>query len=300
MTTFTLKGFEEDVEVELTGGITEKQLLDYDAFQKWQTAMIANLKLQKNSNHPFHATPFSLKHIKIQSVDWAGTEVEKRLLFVKLHATVTNAAEQELPGIAFLRGGSVAVLMILNPKERRDERLVILTEQARIPAGSLAFKEIPAGMIDKGSKSFAGAAATEILEETGLLLSESDLVDLTELALKETKSSETTLEKAMYPSPGGCDEFIHIFLWIKELDRPEIEQLKGKLTGSRKSGESITLHVCDYEDLWREGARDAKTLAAWALYEGLNRSGVLPKELERRKEVAKGSESNEKEKKWDC
>ncbi len=162
--------------------------------------------------------------------------------------------------------------MILKPNDRRDERLVIMTEQARIPAGSLAFKEIPAGMIDKDSKSFSGALAREIEEETGLKLPESELIDLTELALRGTKSSETSLAAAMYPSPGGCDEFIHIFLWIKELDRPEIEQLKGKLTGLRIRSELITLHVCDYEDLWREGARDAKTLAAWALYEGLNLS----------------------------
>lgn len=37
----------------------------------------------------------------------------------------------------------------------------------------------------------------------------------------------------------------------------------------------ITLHVVSYEDVWREGARDAKTLAAWALYEGLNREGAI-------------------------
>jgi hypothetical protein len=44
----------------------------------------------------------------------------------------------------------------------------------------------------------------------------------------------------------------------------------------------ITLRVCDYEDLWKEGARDAKTMAAWALYEGLSRAGTLQKELKRK------------------
>jgi ADP-sugar diphosphatase len=28
----------------------------------------------------------------------------------------------------------------------------------------------------------------------------------------------------------------------------------------------------DYEQLWRVGARDAKTLAAWSLYEALKRA----------------------------
>jgi len=41
----------------------------------------------------------------------------------------------------------------------------------------------------------------------------------------------------------------------------------------------ITLRVCDYEVLWKEGARDAKTLGAWALYEGLNRSGQIEERL---------------------
>jgi ADP-sugar diphosphatase len=58
--------------------------------------------------------------------------------------------------------------------------------------------------------------------------------------------------------------------------------LRGKLTGERRQGEMITLRVVGYEDLWREGARDAKTLAVWALYEGLNREGAIKQELDRR------------------
>lgn len=57
----------------------------------------------------------------------------------------------------------------------------------------------------------------------------------------------------------------------------------------------ITLRVVGYEDLWREGARDAKTLAAWALYEGLNREGAIKQELDRRKEELNDSVSIEHE-----
>jgi ADP-sugar diphosphatase len=64
-----------------------------------------------------------------------------------------------------------------------------------------------------------------------------------------------------------------------------MEDLRGRLTGERRQGELITLRLCEYEDLWKEGARDAKTLAAWALYEGLRRSGILQKELKKRKLV---------------
>jgi len=55
--------------------------------------------------------------------------------------------------------------------------------------------------------------------------------------------------------------------------------LRGRLTGTRKQGEMITLRVCDYEELWKLCPRDAKTLAAWALYEGLNREGKIEPEL---------------------
>jgi len=43
----------------------------------------------------------------------------------------------------------------------------------------------------------------------------------------------------------------------------------------RDEGEKITLKLVKLEDLWREGARDAKALGAWALYDGLRRSGKL-------------------------
>lgn len=37
----------------------------------------------------------------------------------------------------------------------------------------------------------------------------------------------------------------------------------------------ITLKLVKLEDLWLEGARDAKAMAASALYDGLNRIGKL-------------------------
>ena len=79
----------------------------------------------------------------------------------------------------------------------------------------------------------------------------------------------------MYPSPGGSDEFIPIFLSRKEMSRDEIEGLKGKLTGLRDHGEKITLKLCRLDELWKVGARDGKTLAAVALYEALKKDGSV-------------------------
>jgi ADP-sugar diphosphatase len=69
--------------------------------------------------------------------------------------------------------------------------------------------------------------------------------------------------------------------------------LKSKLTGLRAQGEMITLRVCDYEELWQHGARDAKTLASWALYEGLNRQGLIEAErlkMDKKLRTAGGNE----------
>lgn len=268
---FNLDWFTPHVPVRFeTNKISKDELLGFRPFKDWAGTLKSSLALQRtDAKHPFHEFPYSLKSVTIQSADkFTATRVG----FVKLVAEITNEKPkpESLPGIAFLRGGSVAMLMILRPSDSNTERWVIMTEQARIPAGSLRFLEIPAGMIDS-NQTFAGVAAKEIKEETGLVIYESELKDLTELALKGIGGKED-LQPAMYPSPGGSDEFIAIFLWEKVLDRQEIEDLRGKLTGLRARGEQITVRILDYEQLWRVGARDAKTLAAWSLYEALKRA----------------------------
>lgn len=154
---------------------------------------------------------------------------------------------------------------------------MILTLQPRIPAGSLRMAELPAGMLDD-SGTFAGGAAKEIEEETGLRVPEGQLVDMTELALPDSNTQHAAgerLQRATYPSPGGSDEFVPLFLFQKRVPRSQLEGWQGRLTGLRDEGEKITLKLVRLEELWREGARDAKALAAWALYEGLRREGRI-------------------------
>lgn len=286
--------FGDKVKLFLPNNITKGELEGHKGFKDWKRTLSETLALQKsNDKHPFHEHPYSLRSIEVQSVD--RFPPKNNIGFIKLNARIERdempddkkpdtrpKIPKTLPGIAFLRGGSVAMLMILRPKDSRDERYVVLTEQPRIPGGSLSFLEIPAGMLD-AEDNFSGAVAKEIEEETGFKIPHAELIDMTELALQDTNHPErASLKSAMYPSPGGCDEYIALFLWEKELDRQEIEDLKGRLTGERTQDEMITLHVREYEDLWREGARDAKTLAAWALYEGLSRSGELQRQKRKR------------------
>ncbi|KAJ5495163.1 hypothetical protein N7539_000279 [Penicillium diatomitis] len=260
---FTLP--ESHVQVKCDVDLSQTELNSFPAFKTWLSTLQTSLSRQSDASHPFHEDPYHLRQIEIQAVDRFGGG---RLGFVKMKAEVSNGSGEKLPGSVFLRGGSVSML--------EKGKMALLTVQARIPAGSLTFTEIPAGMLDD-SGTFAGGAAKEIEEETGLKVKQDELVDMTALAaeISATSSGDEPLQKAMYPSAGGSDEFIPIFLCEKRMPREEIEKLQGKLTGLREHGEKITLKVVPLEDLWKEGLRDSKTLAAWALYRGLKDAGRI-------------------------
>lgn len=284
----------------LTSQSNPKAAYTFPALDKWLTNVFHNLELQNNDAHPFHKHPYKLRSIEVQAVDWFWRGLkgkEDKLGFMKIqskfetdryvHGGEEKARADWIPGAVFLRGGSVAVLIIVQPEDAQgeDEKHVILTVQPRIAAGSLAFTEIPAGMLDGGS--LKGAAAAEIEEEARLKVNESDLINLSELALQDipatpwTEGNSTALgsesvENSMYPSVGACDEFIPIFLAQKRLTRRHMDWLKGKATGLRDEGENITLKLVPLNKAWREGGRDAKALAAIALYDNLKKEGQIP------------------------
>jgi ADP-sugar diphosphatase len=125
-------------------------------------------------------------------------------------------------------------------------------------------------------ETFSGGAAKEIEEETGLKVNVSELIDMTALTVLDQDGKDgEKLQNAMYPSPGGCDEYIPLFLYQKRVPKAQMQEFQGKLTGLRDHGEKITLKLVPLETLWKEGARDGKTLAAWALYSGLKAEGKI-------------------------
>ncbi|KAI1277292.1 hypothetical protein F5Y07DRAFT_388552 [Xylaria sp. FL0933] len=299
MTTITLKS--PAISVSLPEGFSEEQLLSFSPFNNWLKTLTNSLSLQhRNPKHTFHKDPYALRSITVQSYDLFGG---KRVGFLKLQAEVTNSAGEKLPGAIFLRGPSVAMLMMLIPDDAAqpqsgkiagpydEERYVILTIQPRIPAGSLAFAELPAGMVDDGDTGesgegkFAGTAAREIYEELGIEIPASELTCLSDLAASSHEAApggegeEEGLPFAMYPSAGGCDEYIPIYMHERRVPRDTLKEWTGKLTGLRDHGEKITLKLVPMRDLWREGRRDAKALAALALWEGLRREGKLQGKL---------------------
>ncbi|OAA63874.1 NUDIX family hydrolase [Cordyceps fumosorosea ARSEF 2679] len=259
----------EGVPITLPEGLTEDQLWAFKPFTTWMSTLSRSLALQSSSaEHPFRADPYVLRSVTVQAFDLFGGA---RVGFLKLAAVVSNNAGETLPAAALLRGPSVAMLVMLLPDDAANERHVVLTVQPRVPAGSLAFAELPAGMVDDAG-NFKGVAAQEMQEELGMTIAEGELTCLSELAAEQ---EEEGLPAAMFPSAGGCDEHVTLYSYERRVSREELRSWSGRLTGLRDRGEKITLKIVPMKDAWRAGARDAKTLGALALWEGLRREGKV-------------------------
>ncbi|KAK2624716.1 hypothetical protein QTJ16_005909 [Diplocarpon rosae] len=236
MTSFSLPG--TNVLVKLVDGLSKDEVLAFPAFKNWIATLQSNMALQSNPKHTFHNSPYVLRDIRIQAIDRFG----KRIGFMKIVANITNSEGESLPGAILLRGASVGMMVLLQPDDlplnSQKEKHVILTVQSRVAAGGLNFVELPAGMVDNGS--FAGAAAKEIQEEIGLTIPEHELINLSELTIPENATGEELSPRATFPSAGGCDEYIPIFLHEKRVPREQLKEWTGKLTGLRDEGEKVS------------------------------------------------------------
>ncbi|KAJ3174698.1 hypothetical protein HDU87_006947 [Geranomyces variabilis] len=240
----------------------------FPPFKDWVTALDTELSRSPVANR------VTVRGVEVTDVDEFGNG---KIGFVKFKADVqwSDAEGGRIPGVVFARGGSVALLVIVRPEEasrepQSDEERVVLVVQPRIAVASLAFAELPAGMLD-GERKFSGTAAKELKEECGIEISEDELVDLTDLALGSEGGS------GVYPSPGGSDEYIRLFLCRKRMPSAEIDRLEGAKGGLRGEGERIDLRLVKKRDLWRL-TRDMKALSALALYEKCAEAGLLPDE----------------------
>ncbi|KAL2053720.1 hypothetical protein ABVK25_006024 [Lepraria finkii] len=101
MSTFTLPDSEPKVPVNLTSDLNKDQLLSFPAFKTWINTLQHSLSTQQNKTHTFHSSPYKLRKIDIQSVDFFSGQ---RIGFIKLKTEVSNDDGEKLPGSVFLRG----------------------------------------------------------------------------------------------------------------------------------------------------------------------------------------------------
>jgi hypothetical protein len=137
-----------------------------------------------------------VRKIEIQSVDRLGPVIR----FMKIR-TDLGFDKNTLPGIVFLRGASVAVLVVINVPELR-KKYVLLEQRARAAVGKVEYYEIPAGQDEGGS--FLGVVRNLLEEEAGIDVTTERLVNLNEVLYKE--------DRPIYLSPGASDEGVRCFL----------------------------------------------------------------------------------------
>ena len=203
--------------------------------------------------------------IKFQSVDFFGPNIG----FLKFVANFTNRdalihlkKNPRLPGSVFMRSAAVAVLPVITV-ENELIKYTLVTVQARVPAGITRFTEIPAGMMDE-KKNFGGNIAKEMKDQTGIVVPEKDMFCLTDWAYAGTG------HKGMYPSVGGCNEYLKLYAWETSMGADEFKDLLSKTNdrtfGEESEGELIRIRVIPLDSLAKE-APDAKSLSALALYD---------------------------------
>ena len=249
-----------DVPVKAGPGVNKSALdraVGSNQFKDWVKS-IEEPPRQPNSPRSGNAAqPIVVKDITMQGVDMFGPKVG----FIKFNANAFVDGKF-VPGIVFMRGGAVAILVIL-ACEGKD--YVLLVKQPRVPVGDDAYPEIPAGMLD-GSGHFGGMAAKELKQETEIEIEEKDLTDMTKIAFEDHPDALKSAYRGIVPSCGGSDEFIRLYHYRKEVERAELEKIRKKNgLGVRAEGETIALGVVPFEEVWN-CTSDGKTLAALHLF----------------------------------
>ena len=176
--------------------------------------------IKRNTDHE----NVKIKSIRIDKVNFFGNNIG----FIYLESDI-EVDGKKVPGISFIRGDSVSIMIILNTNKGR---YTVLVEQYRHSVGDFK-KGIPAGMIDEEGK-VSSTAIQEIEEEVGNLnITEDELIYL----------------DTIQPSSGGCDENVILYAVEKDYDYDELIKFQDKITGCEEGNEVIKVDIQDYDYL---------------------------------------------------
>ena len=247
--TITIKG--KTIPVSGEPGVDLKIAINSTNFQDWKKNVESDSMLD-------------VRRVHFQSVDMFGPRVG----FAKFKSdTFIEGLDHPLPGIVFSRGGSVAVLVIL---ECEGIEYTLFCLQPRIPLGTSSFLEPPAGMLD-GEGDFAGVCAKELAEEADIHIDKHQLIDMTQMAYGKNVPGMQTM-------CGASDEYIRMFLYRQTVSPEELRSMEGKHTGELDAGETITLKICKLSEVWKLSP-DSKTLGLLHLYSKLTEEGKISRNI---------------------
>lgn len=206
---------------------------------------------------PFQNWVAKWENAQLEHVTFQGLEIEdisffgnNKIGFLKFKLDARWSDGKPLPGIVFMRGDAVAVLLILT--DDASNKFVLLVKQPRVPVSSMDFLELPAGMVDD-EKNFHSAALKELKEECGLEIMPEEMLEL------------GSSQEGYAVSPGGSDEYLTLFLVEKQVSVDELKDLQGRLGGLRDEGERIQIELVKFSDVIGK-TRSLSVLAAIALY----------------------------------
>jgi ADP-sugar diphosphatase len=182
------------------------------------------------------------------AADEAGASVDKievrqidlfrnKLGFAYLCVHCRDKKGKSVPGIVFLRGDSVSILVIVKSIETGREYLV-LTTQARVPACDFARIGLCAGMLDDDA-IVQSVAVKELAEELGISAKPRDL---------------KLLHKGLFLSPGGSDERISLYYTELSAHQREIDRISDEVRGASSERERIIAKVIPLDEALRSVA----------------------------------------------
>ena len=184
----------------------------------------------------FDQDQIQVRSVTITDIDWfSATPNPQKLGFVKCSSEAYdyNTGKKIMSNISFIRGDSVAILIIakvLNKDSKKDKEYVLLCEQHRLPIGRKA-REIPAGMMD-AEGNIVSVVLKEVKEETGFDIKH---------------KSELQPLGSYFASPGGSDEAIHLFAWTTAISQAVFEEKQKKMYGCALENEEIKLSFVELE-----------------------------------------------------